>query len=265
MLVTEAQVRSFVMPSHIVATETFTPLAHGTVLDAIESALGKSGLQLARNDQGELERSFTIVDKGAKMYATLPLTNHIDDESQLMIGIVNSWNKSLSLRLGFGSRVFVCTNGCFFAEKVVGRKHTPNILRDLPDLLTMALAQTATYIEGQRKFFERLRTATLTDKDVNDFVVRSAMDREVITVGEIADVVAEWRTPRYEEFAPRTAWSLHNAYTEVGKRVQKTNGVLHAERMVRLTAMFAETFAHDLSLTGTGNTASIIAAAQTLQ
>ena len=33
----------------------------------------------------------------------------------------------------------------------------------------------------------------------------------------IAKVLKEWRSSEHEEFAPRTAWSLHNAYTEIFK------------------------------------------------
>jgi hypothetical protein len=150
--------------------------------------------------------------------------------------------------LGFGSRVFVCTNGCFFAEKVVGRKHTSGILDDLPSLMTKALEQTQTYVTQQHNLFERLRDVNLTDNEVHDFVVRSALDHECITSGEIADVIEEWRKPRYEEFSPRNAWSLQNCYTEIGKRIQAKNGILHADRAVRLSGLFADTFAADLAL-----------------
>jgi hypothetical protein len=30
-------------------------------------------------------------------------------------------------------------------------------------------------------------------------------------------VLEAWEEPRHEEFAPRTAWSLFNAFTEVAK------------------------------------------------
>ena len=250
------------MPSHIVETDSFKPLSHGHVLDSVEKALNLAGLEIARDDDGNARKSFTIIDDGAKMYGTLPLTARIDDATQLMIGFRNSWNKTLSLTIGFGSRVFVCSNGAFFAERVIGRKHTPNILNDLPGLMAKALEQTTVYIEQQHNFFKRLREVTLTDKDVNDFVVRSALDHDAITKGEIADVIAEYRKPRYIDFADRTAWSLHNAYTEVGKRVQGTNGVLHSGRMVRLSGLFADTFAGDMALSASRKvTATVVESA----
>jgi len=252
MNVTEAEVRlAQVDSSRFPETDTFKPLPHGVVIDAVESALNAAGLEIARDDNGALRRRFTLVDRGAKMYGTLPLTNRIDGDSRLMVGFANSWNKTLALRLGFGAEVFVCTNGSIFCEKVIGRKHTTNILNDLPGLVLAALEQTKSFIAEQAKFFERLRSVNLTDKDADHFIVRSALDHDCITVGEIADVASEWRKPRFEEFAPRTAWSLHNAYTEVGKRIQSKNGNLHSERLVRLSGLFADSFANDLSLSAT--------------
>lgn len=251
MFATEAEVRSLVMPSDIVPTATFKPLPHGVVIDSVEDALKAVGLEIARDDNGQALRRFTIVDNGAKMFATLPLTHRIDAESRLMLGIANSYNKTLALRLGFGSEVFVCSNGAFFAEKVIGRKHTGRILIDLPNLIARALEQTKSFIAEQAKFFERLRNVNVNDVEANDFVVRAALDHDCITSGEIADVVSEWRTPRYAEFAPRTAWSLHNAFTEVGKRIQSKNGNLHSERLVRLSGLFADSYASDLQLSAT--------------
>ena len=261
MFLTESEVRAIGLPPHIeaLASDSFKPLAHGEVLDKVEEALKAAGLEIARDDEGNIRKRFTTVDDHAKMYATLPLTSRIDDQSRLMIGIANSWNKTLALRIGFGSEVFVCTNGAFFAEKVIGRKHTKNILEDLKSLIAKALEQTNTYVEQQRNFFARLREVNMTDKDAHDFIVRAAVDHDTITGGEVVDVVEEWRKPRYEEFNPRTAWSMFNAFTEVGKRIQTKNGNLHSERMVRLSGLFADTFAADLNLTATRKIAAIAA------
>ncbi len=250
MFLTESEVRAIGLPPHIeaLASDSFKPLAHGEVLDKVEEALKAAGLEIARDDEGNIRKRFTTVDDHAKMYATLPLTSRIDDQSRLMIGIANSWNKTLALRIGFGSEVFVCTNGAFFAEKVIGRKHTKRIEHDLPQLISSVLGQTQTFIDQQVKFFARLREVTLTDVEANDLTVRASLDYHCFTAGEIADVVEEWRSPRYEEFAARTLWSWHNAVTEISKRIQSFNGNLHSARMVALSGMLSQRYASDLNL-----------------
>jgi len=56
----------------------------------------------------------------------------------------------------------------------------------------------------------------MPDREAHDLVVR-AVDCRVISTGQIPRVLAEWRTPRFEDFRPRNAWSLFNAFTEVLK------------------------------------------------
>jgi hypothetical protein len=50
--------------------------------------------------------------------------------------------------------------------------------------------------------------------------------RQAITPSQIPSVLKEWSEPTYEEFRPRTAWSLFNAATaEICKRRPKTGTV----------------------------------------
>ena len=48
----------------------------------------------------------------------------------------------------------------------------------------------------------------------------------------------EWRIPRFEEFSPRTAWSLSNAYTESFKKYSNPHQLF--SRGMSLTAMIDE-------------------------
>lgn len=44
-----------------------------------------------------------------------------------------------------------------------------------------------------------------------------ALRAKVVTAVRLPKVLGEWERPRHEEFQPRTAWSLLNAFTEVAK------------------------------------------------
>jgi hypothetical protein len=254
MIATEAQVRAINLPPHIVPTDSFQPLAHRDILDEVDAALGRAGIGIDRSATGP-GRTFTVIDDGAKVFCVMPTTAMIDDTTRMQIGLANSFNKTLAARIGFGSHVMVCSNGCFFAEKVLGRKHTPNILRDLPVLIDQALGHFEAYRDHQRRFFERLRDVRLSDQRVHDVVVRAARKPfEAITGGEIISVVDEYNEPSCVAFqGDKTAWGLHNAFTEVYKRIAGRNGISHSERAVRLSRMFAESFTPDLALAVSSN------------
>jgi hypothetical protein len=244
MQMTESQVRSISLPSDIKPTRMWRPLPHSLVLDEIDRALDRAHLSIDRDECNESRRTFTVNEHGAKLFATMPLTSHVDKHARLMLGLINSFNRSLALRVGFGAEVFLCSNGSFCAEKIVGRKHTMHIMEDLPVLLDEALAQVPLYRDQQRSFFKALRGAEISDRDATWMVVEAARKVDAITSGEIVHVVNEWYEPTYEEFgSKKSAWRLYNAFTQVGKRIQVRNGVSHAERSTRLTRYFTEQFA----------------------
>lgn len=251
----EAQVRSIKLPPHIQSTDSFEPLTHDEVLNYIDDGLDRAGLKPVRDAQGNVQRTFTLAGDGARMYGTMPIDVDVlapqgadtNDGIRLQLGVVNSFNRTLSCRIGFGSVVSVCSNGSIFAEKVLGRKHTTFIRDELPGRIDEALNSTQSYIDAQGKFFQRLREIELNTPAVHDLVVRMAQ-QDAIVKGEILDIVEEYHHPRHEVFEQPTAWALHNAVTESAKRIQQKNGVEFAERAVKITGIFAKEFAPDLSL-----------------
>ena len=78
--------------------------------------------------------------------------------------------------------------------------------------------------------------------NLNELVIR-ATDVGVCSNRLIPSVLREWRTPRYEAFEPRNAWSLFNAFTEslkdgnlaeLPKRTEAFHGLLDTHVGLRL-------------------------------
>lgn len=246
MMMTEAQVRAIELPKGCIETFSFKPMTHRRALELIDEGLDAAGLER----DTELGGQFQMSGKGnARMHARVPLRNRINDDATTLLGIANSFDKSTALKIGFGSHVFVCSNGCFFAEKVVKAKHTPGMESVIGRHILEALGLTKQFAVEQAKFFTRLHDFDLGNQKVADIVVRSAMQHGVITDGEIVPVIREYHEPSFEAFeGERNAWGLHNAFTEVHKRIASKNTGLANERGVRLSSFFAEEFASDLDL-----------------
>lgn len=256
---TEQQVRSVRLPDHIRPTRTFAPLTHDEVLTRLESRMDILGLGLERDQFGRTRKEFTLANDGAKMYVALPLTSRIDPEMKEMVVIVHSFDKTLALRIGFGSECSYCTNGLVFAALVMKMKHCPGTLGkggvNIDNEIDDALKQRGFFADQQKGFYNRLRETELGNKDVNDMLVRS-MDSGAIKATEIPHVLEQWQTPRFEAFAPRTAFSLLNAYTDVYRRggANRTNGVatrngpVFVERSTKLVNQFASEYASDLNI-----------------
>ena len=70
-------------------------------------------------------------------------------------------------------------------------------------------------------------------REAHDLVIR-ALDVGATPGSDIPSIVKEWRDPKHDEFKPRNAWSLFNAFTEIGK---KWGGAL-GQRTTRLHGLF---------------------------
>lgn len=203
------------------------PIAHVDVVSLVKSTL--EARHLTVTSQG-----FALWAGGQRMFGVLELRNgeNLSDYA-LTIGVRNSHDKSFAAGAALGSKVFVCDNLAFSGEITFARKHTVNIARDLPQLVSAAIGGLVDLRGWQDKRIASYKEFEMTDALAHDIIVRS-LDRQVIGPMKIVDVLAEYRKPRHEEFAPRNAWSLFNAFTEIAKggvrqlprRTQALHGLL---------------------------------------
>lgn len=138
-------------------------------------------------------------------------------EESRILGCRNSNTKDFSAQLGAGQHVTVCDNLLFSAEVVVGRKHTKNIKRDLPRLVTNAMGKVSDHFVNQERRTEAFKNTFMLRGDVNH-VMMECMKANHIPPSQMMHWVKEWEEPAHEEFTDRSAWSLQNSFTEVAKR-----------------------------------------------
>lgn len=215
------------------ATPTWQPVPHTDLIDGAERALNVQGWRI------DSER-YDIDKDGARLFATWAIVNGTrHDDYRLSVGIRNAHDKAFAAGIGLGAWVLVCANLDFAADFLIGRKHTSGILRDLPGLLDGIFGRVNRFENAHASRVESYKRTALGDAAVHDIVVRS-VDAGVMANSYIGKVLGEWRASDHEEFAPRTAWSLFNAYTEVFKttnvfdlsgRTTRLHGLLGAVAM----------------------------------
>lgn len=213
-------------------TETWRPIPHEEYVRRVEWELPRYGLDV-------VQEAHALTYDGSRYFGLVQVARegleHTD--YSLVIGLRNSHDKSLPAGLVAGSAVFVCDNLAFSGEVQIARKHTPNILRDLPSLVGDALGRLLVLFQTQDERVRRYKSTRLNDATAHDLCVR-ALDAHVVCASKIPALLQEWREPHYQEFEPRTLWSFFNATTEVLK------GALHAlprrsQALFRLCDQFA--------------------------
>jgi hypothetical protein len=191
---------------------TWQPVAHHRLLHQVESTLAAGGLSV-------ISQAHALWGEGARYFGLLEVRN---DEAQndyaLVIGLRNSHDKTFPAAIALGNSVFCCDNLSFVGEVTIARRHTRFIERDLPRVVNTAVARLADLRRQQDGRIANYKKAPLDDRTVHDLAVR-AIDANVLPVTKLPAVLAEWRTPRFEEFAAdgHTAWRLFNAFSETWK------------------------------------------------
>jgi len=150
-----------------------------------------------------------------------------------VMGLRNAHDKCFPAAIAFGASVFVCDNLSFSGESQLARRHTKNIFRDLPQVISRTIGQLADKWAFQDKRFDAYRNTDVSNKEAC-FLVRQAYRAGACKKTDAMDILDQWETPNHPEFEDRNAWSLFNAFTEelkgnliaLPKRTQALHGLL---------------------------------------
>lgn len=204
---TKADLASVPVPEE---TDSYVPVPYGRFVEEVELHVPRLGLKIT-------DARFALARDGLQMFAVLTCTNgdgHPD--YALAIGLRNSYDRSLSVGLVAGSRVFCCDNLAFSGEVGAARKHTANVFRDLPDLIYRMLSKVSSMQSRIHAEIAAMKARALPGETADHLMVE-AVRRNVLPASHLPKVIEAWEKPKHEEFESRTAWSLFNAFTEIAK------------------------------------------------
>ena len=193
------------------STATHCPIGHGTFLDLAENRMRAIGLTVDK-------RRYGLNHDGNDLFATFEITKSGEGHGAFtnLVGLRNSHIKHFSAGLVTGARVFVCDNLSINGEITMKRRHTPGIMNTLPHQIDEMVDQLSHKWKMNECRYDGYHDTVLTSEQVHDLVMLSFREGAIAS-SKISKVMDCWDTPPHEEFEPRTAWSLFNAFTEVHK------------------------------------------------
>lgn len=195
------------------------PISHGAVLNRVRDTLDEAGFVVAK------ER-YALSKDNHRFFAVLDMQSQLSCGVALSVGVRNSTDKKFPIGFCAGSRTFVCDNLAFSADLLLSRRHTKNGVSHFSLDIAAAMPKLSQFREVESFRIERLKVTAVSDVQAESFILR-AYDRGIISSLQIKDVLKEYRSPSFEEFAPRTLWSLTSAFTTVlgreGRQVRNPN------------------------------------------
>lgn len=191
------------------STDTFQPIPHKDLVDALDDALALRCFKIQRTD-------FAVSPDGMKMFGLLEINAALDG-IRFAIGLRNSNDKSMRLGLVAGYRVKVCDNMMFQGDfNPLLAKHTKGL--DLIESVSIGVDRIHRGFEPLSRSIETKRLMQITDDEARVLVYQAFLE-EKFPITLIKDVHRNYFSPPYEDFRDRTLWSLENAFTESFKNL----------------------------------------------
>jgi hypothetical protein len=192
-------------------TETHQVIPHIEVVNAVIETLGFRHIGVHRDE-------YAVSKDGNKMFGLMELDQTFAG-CRFALGLRNSHDKTMRLALTVGYRVFVCDNMAFNGDfSPVLAKHTKNF--QLVRAISAGVDDMQRNFEPMVKAIEGWRATQLVDVDAKMIIYRAFVEAELDVPRQLARRVHDlYFEPTHEEFAPRTMWSLSNAFTSAFKEL----------------------------------------------
>ena len=194
------------------ATETYQPLAHHRIIEALTETLAFRHISVVRDE-------YAVSDDGMKMFGVLDLETTFEG-CRFSIGVRNANDKSMRLAMTVGYRVFVCDNMAFHGDFTpVLAKHTKHF--SLVDAVSVGVDRMQRSFEPMQRQIEAWKGSRIQDEAAKLVIYRAFVQGELEAPRHLARRVHElYFNPTIEEFAPRTLWSLENSFTSAFKDLE---------------------------------------------
>lgn len=193
-------------------TDTHKPIPHHQVVDAVVETLGFRQISVHKME-------FAVTQDGNKMFGLLELDQTFTG-ARFALGLRNSHDKTMRLALTVGYRVFVCDNMSFHGDFTpVLAKHSKHF--NLQRALAGGIDDMQRNFEPMVKSVELWRGSQLTDTDAKLIIYEAFVEGRLEFPRHLDRKVHDlYFDPQYDEFRPRTKWSLSNAFTSATKLLE---------------------------------------------
>src|SRR5437667_6908145 len=191
------------------ATETHRTIPHHEIVQALIETLGFRHIHVVHDE-------YAVSPDGMKMFGALDLDYEYSDV-RFSIGVRNANDRSMRLALTIGYRTLICDNMMFKGDFTpIFHKHTSRL--DLTDLLSVGVDKMQRNFEPLKHQIDNWKSGILID-DQAKVIIYEAFVEQRLPTRLLPSVHQHYFEPAYEAFAPRTLWSLSNAFTSAFKKL----------------------------------------------
>src|SRR5712691_9787920 len=227
-IVTRAQLLAVPTPE---STATFRPIPHIELVDMLDRVLNQASIHI-RKEQFALRRD------GAVLFGVLQLAYGEMGDGIAALGLRTGNNKTMSLQICAGLSVFVCDNLAFRGDLIaLKRKHTSGL--NLKQELTLSVIRFQEHFDRLTGEIADLKRQALPDVEAKA-LMHDVFAKGLMPVRLLPEVSKAYFEPSLLVFRPRTAWSLHNAFTGLSKEMPMSTRLPAIQAVGKLFGMSSD-------------------------
>ena len=231
--VSPEQLQEFKAPE---ATQSHNPIPYGVfrenVIDVTNKLITPAGYTLHSED-------YKAREDGSQMFGTLTWSNGLETDMGFAIGIRSSYDKTIAAGLVMGAKVFVCSNMMFNGDITIMRKNTTNCIQDMKTSIVTALFGCVDHYTRFKEIVAGWKDKGISDRNVEE-MFGHAFCNGVLKPQQLTEAWRQWTQPYYDEFKPRTVYSLYQAMN-VPLKTMPPISIIDAH--TNLNKMFEERYA----------------------
>lgn len=194
------------------ATLTHQTIPHIEIVNSLEEQLAFRHIAITGEE-------YAVTKDGKNFFGVMTLDQGIDGAG-FALGVRNSHSKQFRLSITVGLRIFVCSNLCFSGDfSIVLAKHSKNFR--LKDAISIGIDEAQRGFGPMQRRVEAWKDRQLSDDQARLTIFRAFIEDQLDAPKHLAkDVWGNWVNPQFDEFLPRTAFSLQNAFTSAFKQLE---------------------------------------------
>lgn len=189
------------------------PVSHYDAIVSFKNQLEEYNIQVLNEsivispDTYRLMYLADIADKNAKEYV-------------YQVGFINNNDKSKAFTGLAGIKVLINDAQMHYSDGSYKTRHTTNVKEMLYERNAHIITWFKEFYTEYSGKIEKFKNIKVTDEILGAVILAYIRNRYTLSSTNIKNIVKEYDNPKYDEFKPRTIWSLQNTTNEVFKKVK---------------------------------------------
>lgn len=213
-------------------TRTYVPISTSLIFDTIDTLAYEKGFSVR-------QEIFDTKMKGQQQKMRFVFDTN-SDKFGFEIALINSYNKTISLRCGAGSNATICWNLMTMAPFKIQEKHVSNIQEDLYEFLKSSFDIKDTQIQNAQLLWDNFDYVNLSQRELNELAGSLFFEQKLINSEQAMILRKELDKPSFKyDYNPE---SLNSLYQHTTFAIQREHPTSYFQTQQGVQSFFVDTY-----------------------